>query len=171
MLLVGAHAMSGTPDGVLSHTVSTESWYLVTINGAQVGETGIMAAIAGAWGTPVVFASGDEATCREVRGLLGEGVVTVPVKQGLGRYTARHMAPADARALIEAKVAEALRNRSGWPAPLVFVPPVAFQVELTTPDRAEAFYGRSGVEIMGPRTVRAVGENFWKAWDAFWHRT
>ena len=42
--------------------------------------------------------------------------------------------------------------------------------ELATADRAEAFRGRAGVEIIGPRTVRVKAENFWKAWDAFWYR-
>ncbi|MDR7484648.1 MAG: M55 family metallopeptidase [Armatimonadota bacterium] len=171
VLFVGAHAMSGTPDGVLSHTVSTEAWYLATINGTPVGETGIIAAIAGCWKTPGIFVSGDEATCREVQALLGTAVVTAPVKRGLGRYSAAHLSAADARALIEAKAAEALRARSRWPTPLVFAPPVTFQVELATPDRAEAFRGRTGVEIVGPRTVRATGETFWHAWDAFWCRT
>jgi len=27
------------------------------------------------------------------------------------------------------------------------------------------------VEIIGPRTVRATGKNFWEAWDAFWYRS
>lgn len=170
VLFVGAHGMAGTPDAVLSHTVSSESWYSAAINGTRVGESGIVAAIAGCWDTPAVFVSGDEATCREVQALVGPTVVAAPVKTGLGRFGARHLAPADARALIEARATEALRNRAAWPKPLTFAPPVTFQVELATPDRAASFYGRQGVEIVGPRTVRASGENFWQAWDAFWYR-
>ncbi len=170
VLLVGAHGMAGTPDAVLSHTVSSESWYNATINGTLVGESGIVAAIAGCWGVPAIFVAGDEATCREVQALVGPTVVAAPVKKGLGRFGARHLAPADARALIEARAAEALRNRAAWPKPLTFAPPVTFQVELATPDRAASFYGHQGVEIVGPRTVRASGENFWQAWDAFWYR-
>ncbi|MGQ0569357.1 MAG: M55 family metallopeptidase [Armatimonadota bacterium] len=170
VLFVAAHAMAGTPDGVLSHTVSSESWYVATINGTPVGESGIIAAIAGCWNTPGIFVSGDDAVCREVQALLGPTVVTAPVKMGLGRYSARHLPPADARALIETRSAKALRSRSTWPKPLTFAPPVTFQVELATADRAEAFRGRAGVEIIGSRTVRVKAENFWKAWDAFWYR-
>jgi len=170
VLFVGAHAMAGTPDGVLSHTVSSESWYNATINGTLVGESGIVAAIAGCWNVPGVFVSGDEATCREVRNLLGPTVVTAPVKKGLGRFSARHLAHTDACKLIEERAAEALANRSSWPQPLTFKPPVAFQVELATPDRAAPYYGRTGVEVTGPRTVRSTGGNFWQAWDAFWYR-
>jgi D-amino peptidase len=143
---------------------------VATINGTPVGESGIIAAIAGCWNTPGVFVSGDDATCREVQALLGGTVVTAQVKRGLGRYSARHLPAVDARALIEAKSAEALKNRSHWPKPLTFTPPVTFQVELATSDRAESFRGRAGVEIAGPRTVRATGKNFWEAWDAIWYR-
>src|SRR5579884_3045583 len=47
ILFVGAHAMAGTPNGVLCHTVSSEAWYNASINGTLVGESGILAAIAG----------------------------------------------------------------------------------------------------------------------------
>lgn len=170
ILLVGAHAMAGTPDAVLSHTVSSESWYNATINGTLVGESGIVAAIAGCWNVPVVFVAGDEATCREVQAIVGSKVLTAPVKKGLGRFAARHLAPADAQALIEKKAAEALANHGGWPEPLTFASPVTFQVELASPDRAAAFQGRTGVEIIGPRTIRVTAKNFWQAWDAFWYR-
>src|SRR5438552_506735 len=170
IVFVGAHAMAGTTDGVLSHTVSSETWYNAAINGTLVGESGIVAAVAGSFGVPAIYVSGDAATCREVQALCGENVVIAAVKEGLGRYAARNMAPADACALIERTVEEALADRQKWPAPLTFDPPVTFRVELATPDRANAFRGRAGVEITGPRTVQASGRTFWDAWDAFWFR-
>jgi len=170
VLFVGAHAKAGTPGGVLSHTVSSEAWYLATINGTPVGESGIVAAIAGSWNVPAVFVAGDEATCTEVRELIGPTVVTAPVKKGLGRFSAVHLAPVDARTLIETRAADALGNRARWPKPLTFSPPVTFQVELATPDRLASFEGRTGVELVGPRTVRATGKTFWEAWDALWYR-
>src|SRR5438132_13595816 len=44
-LFVGMHAMAGTPDGVLSHTVSGQAWAELQFNGVAVGETGINAAL------------------------------------------------------------------------------------------------------------------------------
>ncbi len=171
LFFVGAHAMAGVPDGVLCHTVSSEAWYNATINGTPVGESGILAAVAGSFGIPAVFVSGDVATCSEVQQLVGKQVVTAPVKKGLGRFAARNMAPSDACRLIESRATQALQNRDQWPQPLHFDPPVTFRVELATPDRAAAFLGRIGVEITGPRTVQATADTFWKAWDAFWYRT
>jgi D-amino peptidase len=170
ILFVGAHAMAGTPDGVLCHTVSSEEWYNASINGTLVGESGILAAIAGCWDVPAIFVSGDEATCREVRALVGEEVVTAQVKKGLGRFSSRNMAPKDACSLIEARVAEAIRAPQNWPKPYKVASPVTFKVELASPDRAQDFFGQTGIRIEGPRTVTSTGDTFWQVWDQFWYR-
>jgi D-amino peptidase len=168
-LLVGAHAMAGTPDGVMCHTVSSEAWFNAWINETLVGESGIEAAICGVWDVPVIFVSGDEATCREVTELLGPKVVTAPVKVGLGRYSARSLGHADACALIEERVRQAVSS-SNWPDPWKPASPMTFTVELATPDRVADFEGRPGVEIAGARKVIARGETFWELWDNFWYR-
>ncbi len=169
ILFVGAHAMAGTSDGVLCHTVSSESWHHAWINGTRVGESGILAAVAGCWDVPAIFVAGDEATCREVTELLGEEVVTAPVKTGLGRFSARNLAPRDACALIEMRVAQAISLRH-WPKPYKPTAPVTFRIEVATPDAVNDFIGRKGVEIEGPRVISSTGENFWQAWDQIWYR-
>lgn len=169
ILFLGAHAMAGTPNGVLCHTVSSEAWYNARINDTLVGESGILAAVAGCWDVPAIFVSGDEATCREVTTLLGENVVTAPVKTGLGRYSSRNMAPRDACSLIEMRVAQAISMKH-WPQPFKFTAPVTFRIDLASPDRIDDFKGRTGVAIEGPRTVSATGANFWEAWDKIWYR-
>lgn len=168
-ILIGAHARAGTPDGVLCHTVSSEAWYNATINDVLVGESGILAALCGTWDTPVVFVAGDRATCQEVRELCGEQVVPVQTKIGLGRFSARNLAPADACLRIEEGVERALSARR-WPAPYKPGAPVTFRVELAVPDHTEHFRGRAGVEILGPRTVISSGTTFYEAWDKFWYR-
>lgn len=169
LLMPGAHAMAGTPDGVLCHTISGEAWYDARINGTLVGESGIIAAIAGTFDVPCIFVSGDEAVCREVRELLGESVVAAPVKRGLTRFSARNMPHEDACALIEARAEEAVRGgRERWPRPWKPAPAV-LRVELAAADKAAPFMGKPGVERVGPRTVEARGANFWEVWDNFWH--
>jgi D-amino peptidase len=170
ILFVGAHAMAGTADGVLCHTVSSEAWYNASINGTLVGESGILAAVAGCWDVPAIFVSGDEATCREVRALLGEGVVTAQVKKGLGRFSSRNMAPKDACSLIEMSVAQAISAPQNWPKPYKVASPVTFKVELAASDRAQDFLGQTGVHIEGSRTVISTADTFWRAWDQFWYR-
>lgn len=168
-LLVGAHAMAGTPDGVMCHTVSSEAWQNARINDQIVGESGIEAALCGVWDVPIVFVAGDTATCREVTELLGPKVITAPVKEGLGRYSAKSLCHTDACALIEGRVHAALATRD-WPPPYKPGSPVTFTIEVTTPDKVNDFIGRAGVEITGPRTVVAHGDTFWDLWDRFWYR-
>lgn len=169
-LFIAAHARAGTPDGVLSHTVSSEAWYNASINGQLVGESGILAAVAGTWSSPCAFVSGDDATVKEVTELLGPTVVGATVKWGLGRYAARNLSAHEARELIEAKTYQCLSSGE-FPAPYRPKPPVTFRVELATVDRAAVFRGRPGVELVGPRTVESTADTFWQAWDQFWYRT
>ena len=96
-LFVGMHAMAGTRLGVMNHTVSGQVWQNLWFNGVLVGETGINAALCGTWGCPVLMVTGDNAACDEARDLLGQELVTVAVKQGLGAQSARNIAPLRAR--------------------------------------------------------------------------
>src|SRR3954451_18672843 len=100
-LFVGMHAMAGTADGVLNHTVSGVDWQNLWFNGTRVGETGINAALCGTWGCPVLLVTGDRAVCREATPLRGEGLTTVAVKEGLGTFSSRMLAPKRARELVE----------------------------------------------------------------------
>src|SRR5438552_11071443 len=111
-LFVGMHAKAGTPDGVLSHTVSGQAWRDLRFNGVAVGETGINAALCGHWGCPVLLVTGDDAVCREARDLLGPGLTTVAVKRGIGSTSARQIPPLRARELIEEAAKKALSDLS-----------------------------------------------------------
>jgi D-amino peptidase len=170
LLLPGAHAMAGTPDGILCHTMSSANWVNVTINGVLVGESGIVAAIGGTFGIPVVFVSGDTSTCKEVSKLVGPSVVQAEVKKGLGRFSARNLAHADACDLIEEKVYESLSHRANWPKPYTLADPVELRVELHTPDQSIQYRGKTGIEILDPRTVVSRGQTFWQCWDQFWRQ-
>lgn len=88
MVLLGFHAMMGTPDGVLNHTQSSKSENRYWYNDVESGEIVQSSAIAGHFGVPPIMVTGDEATCREARKFLGEACVTVAVKQGLAREAA-----------------------------------------------------------------------------------
>jgi D-amino peptidase len=166
-LLVGMHAMAGTHDGGLNHTVAGTDWRRLRFNGVEVGESGINAALCGTWGCPVLLVTGDEAVCREVRALLGPGLTAVPVKRSLSRYSARHVSPLKARELIEAGARVALQDLSAVP---VYDPghPCEIEVELSTTDRAERFRHLQGVEIVDPRRIVSRADDWWTAWRQFY---
>ena len=84
----GAHAMMGTPDGVLNHTQSSKPENRYWYNGVESGELAQCAAIAGKYGVPTILVTGDVATCREAMQFLGNNCVTVPVKEGISREAA-----------------------------------------------------------------------------------
>jgi D-amino peptidase len=166
-LFVGMHAMAGTPDGVLSHTVSAQAWQSLRFNGVAVGETGINAALCGTWGCPVVLVTGDRATCREATALLGEGLTTVEVKVGLGRFSARNLSAARARELIENGAKRALQDLSAV-RPYDPGRPCEIQVDFTSADRLEEYRNRRGVEVTGPLTIVSRADDWWTAWSQFY---
>lgn len=162
-VFVAMHARAGAEDGVLNHTVRGTHWRNLWFNGHLVGESAINAALCGTWNCPVVFVSGDEAACAEARTLLGEGLETVAVKTGLGRFSARHLAPARARRLIQEGVARALSD-PGRVAPYKLDSPVTLEVELTTSDQVDDFRQRAGVEVTDTRRVVSRADDWWTAW-------
>jgi D-amino peptidase len=88
LVQIAAHAMMGTPDGVLCHTQSSRSENRYWYNGVESGELAQCAAIAGHFDVPPIMVSGDEATCREATEFFGPDCVTVAVKQGVAREAA-----------------------------------------------------------------------------------
>jgi D-amino peptidase len=163
-LFVGQHARAGSERGVMSHTVSSTDWHDLRFNGAYVGEVGINAALCGTWGCPVALVTGDDVVCAEARELLGDGLATVEVKQGLGRFAARNVAPLRARGMIEQAAAAAVRDRERAP---VYDPggPCTIEIDLGAPEHTADYRQRTGVEITGPRTVVARGDTWWQAWS------
>jgi D-amino peptidase len=151
---------------VLSHTVSGQAWRSLRFNGRLVGETGINAAVCGHWGAPVVLVTGDRAVCKEARELLGDGLTTVEVKEGIGRFSARCKTPAEARRLIEEGARRALSDLSAV-APYVPGRPSEIEIEFVTPDRLQEYANRKGVEVTGPCTLVVRGDDWWSAWSGF----
>src|SRR3954451_13053490 len=165
-LFVGMHAMAGTADGLMNHTVSGTDWRRVTFNGVEVGETGINAALCGTWGCPVVMVTGDQAACREGTDLLGDGLTTVQVKQGTGVQSARNLVPARAREAIEAGAKQALETLDAV-APYDPGKPCAIKVEYKWTDQVAKLRYRHGVELVDDRTIVSHGDDWWTAWKQF----
>lgn len=99
MFLIGYHAMAGTLNATLEHTMSSKQWHKVTINNRPVGETAIDASLAGLCSVPVVMVSGDDKLCIEARDFLGD-IETAQVKIGLGRHKAMCLSPQKGQELI-----------------------------------------------------------------------
>jgi D-amino peptidase len=165
-LLVAMHSKAGSARGVMSHTISGRDYRDLRFNGVSVGETGLNAALCGAWGCPVVLVTGDDVTCSEATELLGPELLTVAVKTGLGRFSARNLPPVRARALIEQGAKEAVERRDRIP-PYDPGSPCEIVAVFASPDLAERYQHRPGVELLDPVTIASRAETWWDAWRQF----
>lgn len=169
-LFVGMHAMAGAQLGNMNHTVSGRDYQRLWFNGVEVGETGINAALCGTWGCPVLLVTGDQASCDEGRALLGDGLTTVAVKQGLGAASARQIPPVRARQLIEAGAKAALADLKAVP-PYDPGSPCEVRVEFKRTQPADRLRFRPGVERLDGRTIAARADTWWDAWKLFFFET
>jgi D-amino peptidase len=108
VVFIGYHAGEGEPGAVLSHTFSGREE--IKLNGQLVPEAGFNAAIAGEFGVPVVFLSGDQVITEEARRLLGP-IETATVKESLGFYTAITIHPEESQRLIREGVKRGIEQR------------------------------------------------------------
>jgi D-amino peptidase len=164
---VGYHAAGGTKDAILDHTYSGHTAYEVKINGEACSEARINAAVAGSFGVPVIFLSGDQHACEDVRSFL-PWAETVEVKRAIGRNAAESLSPEQARSAIRAGIARGIRDAKKRGAkPYAFAPPIALALMFTTTSKADIASLLPGSERIAPRTVRFVHEDYMTVFKAF----
>jgi len=157
-LYVGYHAMKGTENGVLAHTISGGTVDGVFINGRETGEFGLNAALAGWHGVPSVFIAGDAAVAAEARSFV-PNIRAAVVKWGVSRVAAKCLHPKRARALIKRTVTEALAN-TGSIEPFRVEEPVEVKLRFVNSTMADAAAVLPYVERVDGRTVKAVFSNY-----------
>jgi len=153
-MLAGVHGRAGTGASVLSHTF-TGALLDVRVNGASLGELGLNAALAGAYGVPVVLVAGDQSVAHEAREVLGNEVVAVTLKESFGHMAVESLHPAKARKLLRAAASEAVGKRGSVP-PLRVESPVDVEVSLARPVFADLAELIENVERVDGTTVHFV---------------
>lgn len=148
---VGQHAMAGTRNGFLDHTM-TSAWFELRFNGQAVGEIAVWAVTAGMMGVPMTFFAGDRAACEEAR-TVTPGVAAAEVKAGRGRNRAACVHPAVARERIAEAARDGLRRR-GEILPVKIPLPITVELTFATTDKCDAVASRLDIERVGARTVR-----------------
>lgn len=150
VIFIGYHAQASTVDGVIDHTYNGQ-FKRVTLNGKEVGEYGLNGALAGHYGVPVAFISGDRAVCEQARAFL-PGVDTLVVKDAIGPTAARTIHPLDAREKIAAGVKAALSKRIAR-QPVQLRKPVTIEIELANSAQADSAMMVPGMKRLNGRTV------------------
>jgi D-amino peptidase len=110
VVFIGYHAKAGTPNAILEHT-SNGNVVDFAINGVSLPEGGYNALVAGLYGVPVVFTSGDRAVVEQLRGLLGP-IGGVAVKEEIGGDAILGLSPKQAQDEIRRGVEQAVRDRA-----------------------------------------------------------
>ncbi len=163
---IGQHARANRSAAVMAHSYSSLGIQKIRMNGKEVGEVETRAALAGWYGVPVIFLSGDKAAAEDLHAIVPAAEVAV-VKEGVGYYACLSLSAEAAQRLIEQK-AEAAMKRLSEIKPYRIDGPVTIEVELTTrntpaPDRLLP----PGAERIGPRTIRFTGKDFMEAWRSW----
>ena len=109
-LFVGYHAMAGTRAAVLDHTFAQTVFRVRVDDADEAGELGLNAAVAGAFGVPLVFASGDDKLAAEASRTV-PGIGTAVVKEGIARCGARLVSPALTAPRLRADGSSGARGR------------------------------------------------------------
>jgi D-amino peptidase len=156
VFFVGYHSQAGTA-GVLNHTISGSTVYHIELNGTPVGETGINAGIAGAFGVPLLLVAGDSTVCEEAQSL-NDGVVAVPVKKAIGRYAARCVSPEKAREAIREGAQRAVEQHTRI-EPTVWEEPTTVSLQFVNTAMADIAELIPGVTKQDPLTITYTGEN------------
>jgi len=159
VVLVGYHARAGTAPAILDHTISGGTIRAIRINGQELPEMGLNAAIAGYYKVPVILLTGDTETCAQATALFGNGVVTAAVKEATGRFAARLFPQEDARNRLKAAAREALLKKDAIPA-FRLNPPYAFEVEFLTSGQAEMPLMLGGVKRTAARAVSFTASDY-----------
>jgi D-amino peptidase len=158
-IFVGYHARAGTAPAILDHTISSSSIRAIRINGRELPELGINAAIAGYYKVPVVMISGDAETCAQAKTILGQELVAAPVKEAVGRLAARLLPASEARRLLKQAASDALARR-GKMTPFRLDPPCSFEIEFFNSLQAEMPSYLPQVKRPNARTVAFAANDY-----------
>lgn len=151
-VFVGYHPRASSL-GHIDHTLSYQI-KRISLNGIEIGEDGLNAALAAHFGVPVVFLSGDKAVTEQASAAY-PGIVTVAVKDAIGRFAVKTVNPADAVARIAAGVKDAV-TRAKSIRPVRYTAPITIEFEVSHTGQSEVALLIPGMVRVAPRVVRYV---------------
>jgi D-amino peptidase len=154
LILLGYHAMAGTPEAILEHTMSSVAWQNFYLNGEKAGEFAIDSGIGGDNGVPVIMTSGDDKLCGEAKSLIPE-VIAVETKRGLDVEGGILLPAERAHAAIREGARQAVSTCADR-KPYVVPAPVEMRLELVSRGNVPA--SRPGVTVIDGRTYSVRAE-------------
>lgn len=167
VMFVGHHGReAGANETVISHTLAGICVGEMKINDKVVGETELSSGVAGAFGVPPIFVSGDDAYVAEVKETFPE-IESAIVKTGIDRFAAELIPPVRARRLIREQAEVAVRHAKSR-TPYVVDGPITFEIEFKGPQQALMTTTIPTVEKIGPKTIRFTCDDYVTAYKQMW---
>jgi D-amino peptidase len=136
LFFIGYHARDNTAHAPLAHSYSSSTYQWIKLNGREVGELAIDAAVAGQRGVPPLLVVSDDRAVAEA-GELFPGITTVQTKIGYGWNAALSKHPRRVLPEIEAAARSAAEGRAGR-APFTLPGPLEVEIRYKRIDDADA---------------------------------
>lgn len=157
VIFLGYHASTANMHGVRAHTMSSANITGLRLNGIEMTEGGLNAAIAGHFGVPVIMVSGDDVAVAENQGLIGdiEGAV---VKYAKGFHSAQTLTPNAAYEVIRSRTTSAM-NRIDDFKPYVLKTPIELELSLKHYQPVELLDYLPNVTKIDSHIIRFVGKD------------
>ena len=157
VIFIGYHASTANTRGVRAHTMSSASITGLRLNGIEMTEGSMNAAIAGHFGVPVIMVSGDDAAVAENQVIIGdiEGAV---VKWAKGFHSAQTLTPEAAYEVIRTRTASAISRIDSF-EPYVLDTPIELELSLKNYMPVETLSYLPNVEKVNSHTIRFVGQD------------
>lgn len=157
VIFLGYHASTANTRGVRAHTMSSASITGVRLNGIEMTEGSMNAAMAGHFGVPVIMVSGDDVAVAENQVLIGniEGAV---VKWAKGFHSAETLTPEAAYEVIRTRTASAISRIEAF-EPYVLETPIELELSLKHYRPVEVLGYLPNVERVNSHTIRFTGRD------------
>jgi len=153
VLFVGYHARDNTIAAPLAHAFSSDAFQWMKVNGCEVGELAIDAAVAGTHGVPPLLVASDDKAVTEANEFF-PGITTVQTKIGYSWNSALSKHPRRVLGEIEA-AAKAAATDYGKMKPFAFDSPLKFEIRHKRIDTADhACLPANGWERVDAHTVK-----------------
>ncbi|MGQ0648694.1 MAG: M55 family metallopeptidase [Gemmatimonadaceae bacterium] len=156
-IFIGYHAGTSNVNGVRAHTVSSANLTGIALNGTQMPEGGINAAIAGHFGVPIVMISGDDAAIEEVRRFTGS-IEGAQVKRAISFHAAATLVPKAAQELIRQRAKAGVERRASFRA-FRLGTNIALEVSFKHYRAAEIAAYLPNIVRVNAHTIRFVGRD------------
>ncbi len=157
VIFIGYHASTANTRGVRAHTMSSANITSLRLNGIEMTEGSMNAAIAGHFGVPVILVTGDDAAVAENQVIIGniEGAI---VKWSNGFHSATTLTPEAAYEEIRVRTASAISRIDEF-EPYVLDTPIELELSLKHYMPVETLAYLPNVEKVNSHTIRFIGED------------